>query len=145
MDTRNNESSVFVRRSGIVFGKHKIEKRNFAKKLRREMTPAETILWENLRGGRLGGYHFRRQQIIDGFIVDFFCLNAGLVVEVDGAVHENQREEDTGREDALRLRKLHVLRFSNDDVENSLPAVLDQIGTTADERVITATRRLPDC
>jgi len=64
------------------------------------MTPAEKILWKELRTNRLG-VHFRRQQIIQGFIVDFYCHRAGLVVEVDGDVHDLQTEEDERREKVL--------------------------------------------
>ncbi len=58
------------------------------KEFRRQMTPEEKILWQRLRANRLNGLHFRRQQIIDGFIVDFYCHSAGVVVEVDGEIHQ---------------------------------------------------------
>ena len=77
------------------------EKLQRAKELRRDMTPAEKILWQELRGNKLG-VHFRRQQVIEGFIVDFYCHKAGLVVEVDGDVHDLQQEEDARREKILR-------------------------------------------
>jgi len=62
-----------------------------SKELRREMTPAEKILWKELRTNKLSGLHFRRQQIIDRFIVDFYCHQHELVVEVDGDVHDMQK------------------------------------------------------
>jgi very-short-patch-repair endonuclease len=77
------------------------QKREAAREFRRGPTRAETILWQALRGGKLGGLHFRRQQVIDGYIVDFYCHAARLVVEVDGSVHEYQRGEDAEREQAL--------------------------------------------
>ncbi len=61
-----------------------------ARQLRREPTREEALLWERLRRNQLDGLHFRRQQIIDGFIVDFYCHAAGLVVEVDGPIHTRQ-------------------------------------------------------
>ena len=73
--------------SGQKITKEKFQK---AKELRRDMTSAEKVLWNELRGNRLG-VHFRRQQIIAGFIVDFYCHRAGLVVELDGSVHANQK------------------------------------------------------
>ena len=76
------------------------EKLHRAKELRREMTPAEKILWEELRANKLG-VHFRRQQVIAGFIVDFYCHKSALVVEVDGDIHDLQQEEDARREKAL--------------------------------------------
>jgi very-short-patch-repair endonuclease len=71
------------------------------------MTPAEKILWEELRGDKLG-VHFRRQQVIQRFIVDFYCHRAGLVVEVDGDVHDLQKEQDERREKVLTEMGLRV-------------------------------------
>ena len=71
-----------------------------AKALRRQMTPAEKLLWRRLRRNQLG-YHFRRQQVIAGFIADFYCDTARLVVEVDGGVHEQQADYDESRNDLL--------------------------------------------
>jgi very-short-patch-repair endonuclease len=67
------------------------EKLQRARELRREMTPAEKLLWHELRANKLG-VHFRRQKIIAGFIVDFYCHKAALVIEVDGAIHDLQQE-----------------------------------------------------
>ena len=76
------------------------EKLQRAKELRREMTPAEKILWQEVRAKKLG-VRFRRQQVIAGFIVDFYCHKAALVVEVDGDIHDLQQEEDARREKVL--------------------------------------------
>src|SRR5574341_2298524 len=70
-----------------------------AKELRRNMTPAEGIPWEKLRHNRLKGLQFRRQQIIDGYIVDFYCHAKTLVVEIDGDIHELQKDYDAGRDE----------------------------------------------
>ena len=98
-----------------------------AKELRRNMTPAERTLWQHLRANRLGGFHLRRQQIIDGFIVDFYCHKAGLVIEVDGPIHDKQQPEDSRREAALAKRGLRIVRFKNESVMNHLPQVLAEI------------------
>ena len=95
-----------------------------AKDLRREMTEAEKILWQRLRANRLNGLHFRRQQVIDGFIVDFYCHSAGVVVEVDGGVHQQQAEYDTERDKVLSSRGLRLLRFQNQEVVRNLDQVL---------------------
>lgn len=76
------------------------EKLGRAKELRREMTPAEKILWHEVRAKKLG-VRFRRQQVIQGFIVDFYCHKAALVVEVDRDVHDLQKDEDERREKVL--------------------------------------------
>src|SRR5450759_2979359 len=99
------------------------------------MTPAEHRLWDALRGNQLSGLHFRRQQIIDGFIVDFYCHAARLIIEVDGGVHEQLVEYDAARSQILERRSLAVLRFTNDEVMYCLPAVLTRIHTTMQERV----------
>jgi len=91
------------------------------------MTPAEAILWERLRANRLRRLQFRRQQIIDGFIVDFYCHAAALVVEVDGDVHDEQQEYDEARDRVLQSRGLRVLRVRNERVMGDLQGVLREI------------------
>ncbi|MBN2116862.1 MAG: DUF559 domain-containing protein [Anaerolineales bacterium] len=102
------------------------EKLQRAKELRREMTPAEKILWQELRANRLG-VHFRRQQVIAGFIVDFYCHRAALVVEVDGDIHDLQQEEDARREKALNEIGLRIVRFRNDEVLKNLSIGVEKI------------------
>ena len=104
------------------------EKLQRAKELRRDMTPAEKILWQGLRGNKLG-VHFRRQQVIAGFIVDFYCHKADLVIELDGGVHEGdkQKESDAERDKALGEMGLRVFRFMNEDVIGNLQGVLEKI------------------
>jgi very-short-patch-repair endonuclease len=109
---------------GQVVAQDKLER---AKALRRASTRAERTLWQSLRGNRLEGLHFRRQQVVDGLILDFYCHSARLAVEVDGEVHRGQREYDEERERVLARRGILVLRVENDQVEQSLPSVLDRI------------------
>jgi len=102
------------------------EKQQRAREPRRDMTPAEKILWEELRANKLG-VRFRRQQVIAGFIVDFYCHKSALVVEVDGDVHDLQQEEDARREKALSDLGLKVVRFGNDEVLKNMSAVVGKI------------------
>lgn len=102
------------------------EKLQRARELRHEMTPAEKILWSELRGNKLG-VHFRRQQIIAGFIVDFYCHKAGLVIELDGGIHTGQQIYDIERDKVLGELGLRIIRIRNDDVFKNLPQVLKQI------------------
>ena len=102
------------------------EKLQRSHELRRDMTRAEKLLWQELRGNKLG-VHFRRQQIIAGFIVDFYCHKADLVIEVDGDIHDLQKEEDALRENALKELGLMVIRFRNEEVLNHLPSVVEKI------------------
>ena len=85
------------------------------------------MLWQHLRGNRLRGMHFRRQQVIDGFIVDFYCHKAGLVVEVDGKIHEKQVEYDKWRDQILSDRGLHILRIPNEDIRQDVAGVLQRL------------------
>ena len=102
------------------------EKLQRARELRKEMTPAEKILWQELRGNKLGS-HFRRQQVIAGFIVDFYCHSAGLIIELDGDIHQEQQEYDNDRDKILENMGLRVVRYSNDEILQDLPKVLNQI------------------
>jgi very-short-patch-repair endonuclease len=102
---------------------------HFARQNRKVMTEAENILWSCLRNRRLGGFKFRRQHPIADFIVDFFCLERQLVVEVDGAYH-NEKEQtlyDEGRTYELRELNIRVIRFSNTAVVEHTEVVLNQI------------------
>ncbi len=98
-----------------------------AKELRRQMTQEEKILWQNLRANRLNGLHFRRQQIIDGFIADLYCHTARLVIEVDGEIHQQQAEYDAERDKVLSARGLRLLRIKNEEVRQTLDSVLARI------------------
>ena len=92
----------------------RIENLERARRMRREMTREEALLWKHLKGGALG-VSFRRQHPIGPYIVDFVCLQARLVVEVDGGQHE-ESEYDRTRDDLLRSRGFVVARFWNEDV-----------------------------
>ena len=91
------------------------------------MTPAEKMLWEKLRAKRCNGLKFRRQQIIAGFIVDFYCHSLRLIIEVDGEIHNQQKEYDEERDKILTAKELTVLRFSNQQVFENIEAVLGAI------------------
>ena len=104
------------------------EKLEHSRELRRDMTPAEKILWQELRANKLG-VHFRRQQVIAGFIVDFYCHSASLIIEVDGSIHDvqEQKENDIEREKAIKEMGLRIIRFRNEDVGMHLPIVMNRI------------------
>ncbi len=111
----------------IVRAYHTPEKQSRAVQMRQEMTPSEARLWERLRANRLEGLAFRRQQVIGGFIADFYCRSARLVIECDGRVHETQVEYDQQRDQIIAAYNLRILRFSNDAIAHNLPTVLDTI------------------
>jgi very-short-patch-repair endonuclease len=98
-----------------------------AKELRREMTPAEIILWARLRAHRMKGIHFRPQHAIGNYVVDFCSPRNKLIIELDGSQHLEQTEYDTERTAFLESKGFKVLRFWNNDVSNNMDAVLDVI------------------
>src|SRR5687768_11406422 len=82
-----------------------------ARQMRREPTFAENALWQHLRGRKTAGAKFRRQHAIDRFIVDFFCHEARLIIEVDGQIHDYTPEEDSIRQAFLEACDYIVIRF----------------------------------
>lgn len=100
-----------------------------AELLRQNMTLAEKILWEELKGKKLDGLKFRRQHSIGRFIVDFYCHQYRLVIELDGKIHLKTviKLNDLNREEELKEHELKILRFENDEILNELPIVLDKI------------------
>lgn len=97
-------------------------KRN-SRDLRRNMTDAERKLWQRLRSRQVEGQKFRRQHPIGPYVVDFVCLEARLIVEVDGGQHANRLPYDRCRTEWLEARGFRVLRFWNHEVLGELDAV----------------------
>lgn len=106
------------------------EQREFARKLRREMTDAERKLWRSLRCEQLRGWKFRRQAAIGPYVVDFVCFDAKLVVELDGGQHntEEGKQHDLRRTAWLESQGFRVVRFWNHDALNDACAVVEAIG-----------------
>ena len=98
-----------------------------ARQLRRQATIAEQMLWTNLRGRRLDGYKFRRQMVIEPYIVDFVCLEEKLIVEADGGQHSEQQKYDTVRTARLESMGYRVMRFWNHEILAEHDSVLEQI------------------
>ena len=87
-----------------------------AREMRSHPTDAERFLWKLLSGKKLGGFKFRRQHIMQTFIVDFYCPRAKLIVEVDGEIHRQNRDYDQERDRMLREQGYRVIRFQNKEV-----------------------------
>ena len=98
-----------------------------ARELRREMTPAEKLLWSRLRNKQLNGLKFRRQHPLGPFIADFYCAARRLVVEVDGDIHDSQTERDAARTEQFEQYGYRVIRFRNEQVLNDIESVLAAI------------------
>jgi very-short-patch-repair endonuclease len=102
-----------------------------ARKLRRELTSAESKLWAELRNRQLGGFEFVRQEPVSDYVADFLCREVRLIVEVDGATHSTDEEL---QRDSIRTADLNhfgytIIRVQNDDVYNAMEGVLDTILT----------------
>lgn len=103
--------------------------RALAREMRNNPTHAERNLWSALRNGQRLGFKFRRQHVVDRFIVDFYCSSAHLIIEVDGEVHQFSVKADEERQAVLESLGLTVIRFTNDDVlknRDGVVALVDQ-------------------
>ncbi len=107
-----------------------------ARQKRHEPTPAENRLWEHIRNRQIDNLKFRRQHPVDKFIVDFYCSDARLVIEVDGWIHAYTMDEDAIRQEFLPSLGIKVIRFTNDQVFQSLYECLEQIAVVGRERRI---------
>ena len=110
-----------------VSREHEISIIEAARVLRRESTASEELLWQALRSKQLDGRKFRRQHPIGKFVVDFICISEHLIIEVDGSIHEHQREADAERQHILEELGYTVLRSTATDVETNLSQVLATI------------------
>jgi len=99
------------------------------------MTEAEEILWEKLKNRKIFKARFRRQHPISIFIVDFYCHELKLVIEIDGGIHLNKEvaEHDEGREYDIEKFGIKILRFTNKQIFNNLDLVLNEILRTVSE------------
>ena len=99
-----------------------------AKALRNRETFAEKLLWSRLRNKQLG-YHFRRQHPLSNYVVDFFCEQLKLVIEVDGSIHADPQValDDQNKELSLRSEGLEIIRFTNDAIIKDVNAVVENI------------------
>jgi very-short-patch-repair endonuclease len=98
-----------------------------ARQFRKEPTASEQILWQALRGKKLDGLKFRRQQPIGPFIVDFYNSSYRLVIEVDGPIHDFQKHADQERQAILEMLGLNILRIKAELVERNLDTTLEMI------------------
>ncbi len=104
-----------------------MKKIEFARELRKRSTHSEHKLWLKLRDRKLLGHKFKRQFVIRGFIVDFYCSELKLAIEVDGGIHKYQQEYDRLRQEAIEKGGVEFLRFKSKDVIDNLSAVVEKI------------------
>jgi very-short-patch-repair endonuclease len=97
----------------------RIKDKEKRRKLRQNMTKAEKFLWEELRNKKRGGFRFRKQFSIQGFIVDFYCMSLKLAIEVDGEYHDFTKEYDKEREEIIKKYGITFIRFKNEEIINN--------------------------
>jgi very-short-patch-repair endonuclease len=107
--------------------------RDVARQLRQDQTDPEYKLWSHLRDRQLLGFKFRRQHPIGPFFADFFCLEAKLVIELDGSQHADQADPDERRTKYIRGRGYTVLRIWNHEVTSEIDTVLQQIADALEQ------------
>ena len=107
--------------------------REMRKSLRSNATPAEAALWRALKGRGAVGYKFRRQQGIGPYVLDFYCPELRLCVELDGASHDYKYEYDEQRTAYLRRQGIRVVRFENDQVWKSVDRIVEEIVRIGEE------------
>ena len=114
----------------LQYGKHL---KKYSRRLRKEMTDAETLLWSKIRGKQLKGFQVYRQKTIGHFVVDFYCPKAKLVIELDGGQHYSEAIQaiDKSRDRYMERVGLKVLRFSDKEAFENLPGVLEEIWNNA--------------
>jgi very-short-patch-repair endonuclease len=101
--------------------------KSLARRLRQQATDAERMLWKHLRARRMAGHKFRRQVVIEPYIVDFVCLEARLIVEADGGQHLEQVQDDLKRSVFLESLGYKVIRFWNHEILGDTYSVLERI------------------
>lgn len=94
--------------------------KGLARELRNNSTLSEVLLWQQVKNKQLRGYDFHRQKPIDEYIVDFFCSNLNLIIEIDGESHDRKSEEDKKRQSRLESLGFHFLRFWDSDVKQNM-------------------------
>ncbi len=103
------------------------EQKTLRKELRNHSTAAEAVLWRVLKGRNVGGWKFRRQQGIGPFVLDFYCPELHLCIELDGSSHEYKYEYDEERSSFLKEQGIYVLRFQNEQVWANVDGVKEEI------------------
>jgi len=130
---------------GKIFNqKSQTEKR---KALRKNMTKAEAMLWSEIKGRKIEGCKFRRQFGVGSYVLDFYCPELKLAIEVDGATHLTNRElrYDIHRETEIENYSIHFLRFTNPEIYSDLYNVLEKIKLKIEELKCKTSPKSPPC
>jgi very-short-patch-repair endonuclease len=112
--------------------------KELAKQLRKNSTLSEVLLWQQLKGKQMKGYDFHRQKPIQHYIVDFFCHELMLAIEIDGITHNEKIAYDMQRQKQIELLGIQFLRFTDEDIKGNLAGVLETIQMWIDEQHVSA-------
>jgi very-short-patch-repair endonuclease len=112
-------------RREIIEYNHKLKER--ARELRNNATPMEKKLWQFIKGKQIEGFDFHRQKPINNFILDFYCCELKLAIEIDGSSHIGKEDYDRERQNIIEKYGISFLRFTNNDVKNNLDGVIATI------------------
>jgi len=115
--------------------------KTLARQLRKNSTKAERKFWELVRNRRFNNYKFYRQKVLfyeyhqikKFFIADFYCHQKKLIIEIDGGIHEQQKEYDQNREEILKSLDLTVTRFTNEDIENQIETIFSKLNNALEK------------
>ena len=102
-------------------------KKIFARRLRKEQTKAEKIIWEQLRKRKFMNFKFRRQHVIEGFVIDFYCSELKLGIEVDGGIHLKRKDYDKLRQEAVESKGISIIRISNQKIAEDKRAIIKKL------------------
>ena len=105
-------------------------KKIFARQLRKRQTKAEKIVWELIRDRKFKGLKFRRQHVIEGFILDFYCHEIRLGIEVDGSIHLKQKDYDKLRQEIIEAEGIRILRITNRELKERKRSIIDRLKET---------------
>jgi very-short-patch-repair endonuclease len=132
--TFRSSEGIFRRREIIEYERYL---KKLAQKLRQNMTLGEVLLWQRLKRKQMRGYDFDRQRPIDRYIVDFYCKDLKLAIEIDGSSHDGEaaKVNDEIRQERLESLDVRFLRFNDVDVKRNMEMVLNSIERWIDERV----------
>ena len=102
-------------------------KKTFARNLRHESTPEEKKVWNVLRNRKFHNYKFRRQHVIEGFVVDFYCEKLHLAIEIDGKIHERQKDYDELRQQLIEEKGIKFIRITNEEINKDIRILFSKI------------------
>jgi very-short-patch-repair endonuclease len=105
-------------------------KKTFARQLRKDQTKAEKTVWELIRNRKCRGLKFRRQHVIEGFVLDFYCHEARLGIEIDGGIHIKRKDYDLLRQEAIESEGITIIRVTNNEIKKDKRSILNKIKET---------------